>query len=112
MSKNKIILAAVAVLFSGNVPVQIPAGTEVTFPAADSTDAVAEALAQNQKLYAENRDQLAHEVERDGKRFKVTYGLHGARVEEEVIEAAQEEAPAGSQVQPEGDNPGSSESGS
>ena len=110
MAKNTIILAAVAVFFSGNVPVEVPAGTEVRFPQADSTDAVAEALAQNQRLYADNRAQLAHEVTRDHvfaageaprpARFKVSYGVGGSRVEAGPfeVEAAPEQSAGGFKV--------------
>lgn len=100
MSANRITLTAVAVLFSGNVAVEVPAGTVITVPGAHSRDELAEALAQNQRLYADNRDALTHEEVRphvfaEGEeprpaRFKITYGLHGARCEELVgeVEAA------------------------
>jgi hypothetical protein len=107
MSDNEIKLAEKATLFlggTGNVAVEVPAGTVVTVPGTNSRDELAEALATNTKVYAENRDQLAHVVERphvfaEGEtprpaRVPVTYGLHGARVEGDPAEAQAEDTAA------------------
>lgn len=108
MAENQITLAENATVFSGNVPVEIPKGTVLTLPNVRSRDELAEALAQNQKLYAENRAQLAHEyfetreIGGEQKRVKVSvsYGIAGARVEEvsdAPAEQEQEQQPEGEQ---------------
>lgn len=101
MADNQITLAQPATLFLSNVPVEVPAGTVVTFPTANTRDQLAGDLAQNQRVYAENRAQLAHEeiAERvfEGAvqrvRVRVTYGIAGARAEE-ILGPAPEEEPA------------------
>jgi hypothetical protein len=105
MSDNQIKLAEKVTLFlggSGNVAVEVPAGTVIALVGANSRDELAEALATNVKVYAENRSQLAHEEVRPHAfapgeearpaRFKVTYGLHGARIEEGPVEVEAEPA--------------------
>lgn len=110
MTDNKLVLAAAMTVFSGNVAVEIPAGTEITFPTCNTRDELAEALAQNQRAYGENRHVLTHEEERDHAfaegeaprpaRVEVSYGLHGARIEKVLGPADPPVAGAG-----EGDGP-------
>lgn len=103
MHDNTLQLAKAITVFLGNTPVEVPAGAVITFPTLSTRDEVAEALAQNQKAYGENRDVLAHEIVRphvfvEGEaarpaRVSVTYGLHGARVEGVPAEVKDEEPP-------------------
>jgi hypothetical protein len=78
--------------FAGDVPVVVPAGTEVDFSGADNFDQLAGELAVKPALYAQFRDDLAHEetVTRhiDGEDVEVTivveYGVGGQRNEGSV----------------------------
>jgi predicted RNase H-like HicB family nuclease len=91
MSETKLILQPSARLFIGNLQIVLPAETPFIIEGDHSPDAIAELLAgNNQVVYAQVRDQLAHEevVERevDGQRglvvIAVTYGVGGSRNEE------------------------------
>jgi hypothetical protein len=108
MAENEVNLKAGTKVFIGNAQITLAFGGPAVFEGLTSRDQVAEALAGNSQVaYAEHRDQLAHEEVRPHvfaageaarpARFKVSYGLHGARQEELLgeVEAQPEQQPAG-----------------
>ncbi|MBV9210668.1 MAG: hypothetical protein JOZ52_08570, partial [Acidobacteria bacterium] len=86
--------------------VELKQDTEVDVLGAENDDQLAEALAHNQKIYAEHRESLTHEetVERtvDGEtkqvRVRVSYGVGGTRQEEILGEGEQARLEAGKLV--------------